>query len=122
MSGILSVPGIPVLTREVIEFGNWVKTTGEPFPAQTWETLVAGIISANKGGVFRDEKRKIPLPHSLRYSHQEKSWNSGGWASPSGVQPVGIDTEKCLIGSLITELSNLFNLGLGKKPYMTDCQ
>jgi hypothetical protein len=120
--GILSVPGIPVflggcedktLTREVIEFGNWVKTTGEPFPAETWDTLVEGIIADNKGGAFREEKRKIPLPHSLRFSNPEKSWNSGGWASPSGAQPVSIDTERCLIGSLIAELNTLFNLGLG---------
>ena len=42
--GLLSLPGIPIfmggctertVTMEVIEFGNWLKTTGEPFPAQT---------------------------------------------------------------------------------------
>jgi hypothetical protein len=71
------------------------------------------MIADNKGGAFRDEKRKIPLPHSLRSPLPEKSWNSGGWASPSGAQPVGIDNERCLIGSLITELNNLYNLGLG---------
>jgi hypothetical protein len=69
--GILSVPGIPVflggcedktLTREVIEFGNWVKTTGEPFPAQTWETLVEGIIADNKGGPSGMKKGKSPSP------------------------------------------------------------
>jgi hypothetical protein len=79
--GILSNPGIPVflggcedktLTREVIEFGNWVKTTGEPFPAQTWETLVEGIIADNKGGGssgMKKEKSPSPTPsdfHTLK--------------------------------------------------------
>jgi hypothetical protein len=30
------------VTMEVIEFGNWLKTTGEPYPAQTWEALIPG--------------------------------------------------------------------------------
>ncbi len=37
-------------TREVIEIVNWVKTTGEPFLAQTWETFLSGIIFDSMGG------------------------------------------------------------------------
>jgi hypothetical protein len=120
--GILSVPGIPVfqsgcenrvVTMELIEFGEWAKTTGEPFPAQTWETLGSGIISDSFKGTFRQEKSKIPLPDMLRNSQRERSWNSGGWTSPCGVQPVGAELEKSLIGSLINELNSLYNLGLG---------
>jgi hypothetical protein len=121
--GLLSVPGIPiflggcdnrVVTMELIEFGEWAKTTGEPFPAQTWETLGSGIISDSFKGTFRQEKCKIPLPDSLRNSQRERSWNSGGWASPCGVQPTGAELEKTLIGALIEELNSLYNLGLGK--------
>jgi hypothetical protein len=120
--GILSMPGIPVLidgcdnrtvTKEILEFGEWAKTTGEPFPAQTWETLGSGIISDSAGGVYRPEKTKIPVPETFRNSQKEKSWVSGGWTSPCGVQPVSSELEKTLIGALITELNSLFNLGLG---------
>jgi hypothetical protein len=73
--GLLSLPGIPVLlggcgestvTMEIVEFGNWVKTTGEPYPAQTWETLLSGIITDQMGGNFRQNASKIPLPDKLR--------------------------------------------------------
>jgi hypothetical protein len=62
---------------EIIEFGEWAKTTGEPFPAQTWETLGSGIIADSAGGVFRQEKTKIPVPESFRNLQREKSWVSG---------------------------------------------
>jgi hypothetical protein len=90
-NGILSLLGIPVflsgcdnriVTMETIEFGEWAKTTGEPFPAQTWDTLGSGIISDSFKGTFRLEKIKTPLPDSLRNSQRERS--SGGWASPCG--------------------------------------
>jgi len=121
--GILSLPGIPIfidgcnnrtVTRETIEFGEWAKTTGEPFPAETWEALGSGIIADSSGGIFRQEKTKIPVPESFRNSQKERSWVSGGWASPCGAQPVDSELEKTLIGALITELNSLFNLGLGK--------
>jgi hypothetical protein len=120
--GILSLPGIPIfidgcnnrtVTRETIEFGEWAKTTGEPFPAETWEALGSGITADSSGGTFRQEKTKIPVPESFRNSQKEKSWVSGGWASPCGAQPVDSELEKSLIGALITELNNLYNLGLG---------
>jgi hypothetical protein len=98
---------------ETLEFGEWAKTTGEPFPAQTSEALGSGIISDSFKGTFRQEKTKIPLPDSLRNSQRERSWSSGGWASPCGVQPVGPDLEKSLIGALVNELNSLYNLGLG---------
>jgi hypothetical protein len=91
--GILSVPGIPiflsgcdnrVVTMETIEFGEWAKTTGEPFPAQTWETLGSQLIADSFKGTFRQEKSKIPLPDALRNSQRERSWTSGGWASRAG--------------------------------------
>ena len=72
--GLLSLPGIPVLlggcgentvTMEIVEFGNWLKTTGEPYPAQTWETFLSGIISDQMGGTFRQNPSKIPLPDKL---------------------------------------------------------
>jgi hypothetical protein len=106
--GLLSLPGIPVflggctertVTMEVIEFGNWLKTTGEPFPAQTWETLISSFISDPVGGTFRGESCKIPLPERLRNPQTEKSWKSGGWTSPCGVQAVNADTERSLIVS-----------------------
>jgi hypothetical protein len=95
--GILSFPGIPVfqsgcdnsvVTMEIIEFGEWAKTTEEPFPSQTWETLGSGIISDSFKGTFRQEKTKIPLPDTLRNSQREQSWNSGGWASPCRASPL----------------------------------
>ncbi len=58
---ILSLPGIPVfqggcdtriVTMETIEFGEWAKTTGKPFPSQTWESLGSGIISDSFKGKF----------------------------------------------------------------------
>jgi hypothetical protein len=73
--GLLSLPGIPILlggcgeqtvTKEIVEFGNWMKTTGEPFPAQTWETFLSGIITDQMGGTFRQNASKIPLPDKLR--------------------------------------------------------
>ena len=64
-------------------------------------------------GTFRQEKSKIPLPDSLRNSQRERSWNSGDWTSPCGVQPVGAELEKTLIGALIDALNSLYNLGLG---------
>jgi hypothetical protein len=79
--GILSIPGIPILidgcdsktaTREILEFGEWAKTTGEPFPAQTWETLGSGIIADSAGGVFPPEKTKIPVPETFRNSQRER--------------------------------------------------
>ncbi len=60
--GLLSLPGIPVLlggcgentvTMEIVEFGNWMKTTGEPYPVQTWETFLSGIISDQMGGTAK---------------------------------------------------------------------
>jgi hypothetical protein len=72
--GLLSLPGIPVflggctertVTMELVEFGNWLKTTGEPFPAQTWDTLLSGIISDPVGGTFRADSFKTPLPERL---------------------------------------------------------
>ncbi len=120
--GILSVPGIPIfqsgcdnriVTMETLEFGEWAKMTGEPFPAQTWEALRSEIISESFKGNFRQEKTKTPLPDSFRNSQREWSWSSGGWASPCGVQPVGPDLEKSLIGALVNELNSLYNLGLG---------
>ncbi len=56
---------------------------------------------------------KTPLPDSLRNSQWERSWSSRGWASPCGVQPVGSEIEKSLIGALISELNSLYNLNLG---------
>jgi len=120
--GLLSLPGIPVfmggctertVTMEVIEFGNWLKTTGEPYPAQTWETLISGFTSDPVGGTFRGESCKVPLPDTLRNPQTEKSWKSGGWTSPCGVRSATADTERSLIISLVTELNNLYNLGLG---------
>jgi hypothetical protein len=122
--GLLSVPGIPVflsgcdnrvVTMETIEFGAWAKTTGEPFPAQTWETLGSQLISDSFKGTFRQEKSKIPLPDAFRNSQRERSWTSGGWASPCGAQPAGIELEKSLIGALTSELNSLYNLGLGSE-------
>jgi hypothetical protein len=122
--GLLSLPGIPVLlggcgentvTMEIVEFGNWMKTTGEPYPAQTWETFLSGIISDQMGGTFRQNPSKIPLPDKLRNPQVEKSWKTGGWTSPCGVRPVTVDTETSLIRSLVTELNSLFNLGLGSE-------
>jgi hypothetical protein len=60
--GILFVPGIPVflsgcdnrvVTMETIEFRECAKTTGEPLPAQTWETLGSQIIADSFKGTFR---------------------------------------------------------------------
>ncbi len=100
--GLLSLPGIPVLlggcgestvTMEIVEFGNWMKTTGEPYPAQTWETFLSGILSDQMGGTFRQNPSKIPLPDKLRNPQVEKSWKTGGWTSPCGVRPVTVDME-----------------------------
>ena len=47
--GLISIPGIPVMiggtqdrfaTRQIIEFGAWMQTTGEGFLVKTWEWLV----------------------------------------------------------------------------------
>jgi hypothetical protein len=58
-------------------------------------------------------KNKNTVADSLRNSQRERSWSSGGWASPCGVQPVGPVLEKSLIGALVSELNSLHNLGLG---------
>ncbi len=92
-----------------------MKTTGEPYPAQTWETFLSGILSEQSGGTFRQNPTKIPLPDKLRNPQSEKSWKTGGWTSPCGVRPVTVDTETCLIRSLVTELNSFFNLGLGSE-------
>ncbi len=120
--GILSLPGIPIfeggcdnriVTMETIEFGEWAKTKGEPFPTQTWESLGSRIISDLFKGAFRQEKMKTTLPDSLKNSQWECSWSSRGWVSPCGVQPVGPEIEKSLIRALISELNSLYNLNLG---------
>jgi hypothetical protein len=102
---ILSVPGIP-------SSGIGLRQLANPFRLKNGRPWLLGSLPTTRGGPS-GMKKESPLPHSLRFSHTEKSWNSGGWASPSGAQPVGMDTERCLIGSLIAELNNLFNLGLG---------
>ncbi len=101
--GILSIPGIPVflggcedktLTREVIEFGNWVKTTGEPFPAQTWETLVEGIIADNKGGGssgMKKEKSPSPTPSAF---HTRKNLGTGAAGRPPAGLSLSVLTRK----------------------------
>jgi len=48
--GVISFPGVPILmdgltdptaTRNILEFGKWLKTTGEPAPVNTWDLLIS---------------------------------------------------------------------------------
>ncbi len=47
-----------------------------------------------------------------------RSWVSGGWASPSGVQPCSPENGKNLVQTLCREINCVFNAGLCTEPIM----
>ena len=123
--GLISIPGIPVMiggtqdrfaTRQIIEFGAWMQTTGEGFLVKTWEWLVEKIMEDGFGGSYPVEKSKPLLPDLIRNPTTFRTWVSEGWASPCGVQPATEQFETELTALVIKELNDLFNLGLGKNP------
>jgi len=123
--GLISIPGVPILiggtqdrfaTRQIIEFGAWMRTTGESFLVKTWVKLVETIMEDCYGGTYLVEKSKPLLPDLIRNPTSFRTWVSEGWASPRGVQPFTEQIETELIALLIKELNDLFNVGLGRSP------
>jgi hypothetical protein len=56
------------------------------------------------------------MPGCEANSFEQRSWVSGGWASPSEAQPFTPDSEMKIFQCLTRELNSLFDLGLCTEP------
>ncbi|MFN9902344.1 MAG: hypothetical protein ACK55Z_26900, partial [bacterium] len=77
---------------------------------QETQRLLSQEIWANAKGSFITEKFRHNMPGC------ERSWVSGGWASPSEVQPLTPESELKIVQCLTRELNSLFDLGLCTEP------
>jgi hypothetical protein len=66
--------------------------------------------------LFITEKFRHNMPGCEANSFEQRSWVSGGWASPSEAQPFTPDSEMKIFQCLTRELNSLFDLGLCTEP------
>jgi hypothetical protein len=69
-----------------------------------------------KGGQFTTEKFRHDMPGNQANAFEQRSWVSGGWASPCEAQPFTPDSEEKFFQCLTRELNSLFDLGLCTEP------
>ncbi len=50
------------------------------------------------------------------HDNPDRSWISGGWASPCWALPMTVEAEKTIVYKLIAELNGLYDLGLDSEP------
>ncbi len=70
--------------------------------------MAADIFGSGKGGTFITERFRHTVLDSLGNSQIQRSWVSGGWASPCGVHPTTPEIETAIILSLVRELKGIF--------------
>jgi hypothetical protein len=123
--GLICSHGIPILSsgikdsslvRAILELGEWLKISGELFPHKSWVALSSLILLEKCNGSFVTEIFRHPMP--IKGSYFTRSWVSGGWTSPCGVQPCSPENEKTLVQTLVREVNSIFNAGLGLEPIM----
>ncbi len=123
--GLICAHGIPILSsrikdsslvRAILELGEWLKISAELFPQKSWMALSSLILLEKCNGSFVTEIFRHPMP--IKVSYFTRSWVSGGWTSPSGVQPCSPENEKTLVQTLVREVNSIFNAGLGSEPIM----
>jgi hypothetical protein len=123
--GLICSHGIPILNggvrdstliRAILELSEWLKISGEIYPQKTWTTVSSMILLEKCNGSFLTETFRHPMP--IRGTFVTRSWVSGGWASPSGVQPCSPENEKNIVQTLCREINCVFNAGLCTEPVM----
>ena len=116
--GVVCLPGVPILLggcedgtaiRSILEAGRWLKL------------LVQEIWANAKGGQFTTEKFRHDMPGNQFNAFEQRSWVSGGWASPCEAQPFTPDSEEKIVQCLTREFNSLFDLGLCTDPLSIDC-
>ncbi len=118
-------PGIPILLggcrdgtaiRSILEAGRWLVHSGTQHLQETQKLLAQEIWANAKGGSFITEKFRHNMPGCEANSFEQRSWVSGGWASPSEAQPFTPDSEQKIAQCLTRKLNSLFDLGLCTEP------
>jgi hypothetical protein len=119
------MPGIPILiggcedkttVRALIEAGRWLTHTGSPHLQESMKLLASEIVANGKGGDWETEKFRHNMPLNLTDFLEQRSWVSGGWTIPRGVQPFTPEVESKIVQTIVRELNCLFDLDLGKEP------
>ncbi len=117
--GVICLPRIPILiggcengtvTRSHPRAGRWLAHSGAQHLQETQKFVSDEIDSHGKGGHFVTEKFRHSLPLSLSNHFEQRSWVSGGWTTPSEVQPFTPESEKKIVQSIVGELNGLFDL------------
>jgi len=123
--GVVCLPGVPILLggcedgtaiRSILEAGRWLVHSGTQHLQETQKLLVQEIWANAKGGQFTTEKFRHDMPGNQSNAFEQRSWVSGGWASPSEAQPFTPDSEEKIVQCLTRELNSLFDLGLCTEP------
>jgi hypothetical protein len=123
--GVVCLPGVPILLggcedgtaiRSILEAGRWLVHSGTQHLQETQKLLVQEIWANAKGGQFTTEKFRHNMPGNQANAFEQRSWVSGGWASPCEAQPFTPDSEEKIVQCLTRELNSLFDLGLCTEP------
>jgi hypothetical protein len=69
--------------RSILEAGRWLVHSGTQHLQETQKLLAQEIWANAKGGSFFTEKFRHNMPGCEANSFEQRSWVSGGWASPS---------------------------------------
>jgi hypothetical protein len=115
------MPGVPILiggcedkttVRALIEAGRWLSHSGSQQLQESMKLLSTEIVANGKGGEWETEKFRHNMPSNLIDFLEQRSWVSGGWTIPSGVQPFTPEVESRIVQSIVRELNCLFDLDL----------
>jgi hypothetical protein len=112
--------GSPELIRDLWDLMCWLKHIGKLDLKRGWCALIESFIGGGGGGEFQGNRRiKVRLPEDLR-SYPSRSWvSSGGATLYNEVPPADSALEDRIITGLLTDLNNMFDLGLDPKPNLT---
>jgi len=125
--GLVIMPGVPIfmggtndrtVIRAVIELGRWFHFSGTRYLKKTWDSIAADLILESKGGTYITEIFRHNMPENLADYQTQRSWVSGGWASPCEAHPCSPELEERITKTMICELNNMFNLQLGHEPIL----
>jgi hypothetical protein len=123
--GVVAMPGVPILiggcedkttVRALIEAGRWLSHSGSQHLQESMKVLATEIVANGKGGEWETEKFRHNMPSNLIEFLEQRSWVSGGWTIPCGVQPFTPEVESRIVQTIVRELNCLFDLDLGQEP------